>query len=131
MYKNLLGKLTVPPDLLAGGGGSLQPLPQTTPGLGLLDRGSPFCPPLKKILRAPIVAMYPTKFGRKLSPMVNIGSSHDMTYMPCYRNCSSHVRTKQQIEATGAYHRDQFVPAPQTKFSQFDSLIKHFLTSLL
>jgi len=38
-----------------------------------------------------------------------------------HRNCSSHVRTKDQIEATGAYDRDQFVPAPQTKFSQFRS----------
>jgi len=37
------------------------------------------------------------------------------------RNCSSHVRTKEQIEATGAYDRDQFVPAPQTKFSQLST----------
>jgi len=44
--------------------------------------------------------------------------ANQYTWIACCRNCSSHVRTKDQIEATGAYDRDQFVPAPQTKFSQ-------------
>ena len=41
----------------------------------------------------------------------------------CGRNCVSHVRTKEQIEAAGAYNRDQFVPPPLTKFSQLHFFI--------
>ena len=44
------------------------------------------------------------------------------TVNACGRNYSSHVRTKEQIEAAGAYDRDQFVPPPLTKFSQWAPL---------
>lgn len=35
-----------------------------------------------------------------------------------FRNYSSRIRTKEQIESTGAYEREQFHPLPHTKYSE-------------
>jgi len=39
------------------------------------------------------------------------------------------VRSKEQIASTGAYDRDQFVPVPQSRFSELDLLFTFIVYS--